>query len=69
MPLTDWSAPPTGTTIQPMGSAEDTAAAKYRQMTGEPVRPLILTLAAPSIVSNLVTSIYNLCDTFFVGSL
>ena len=52
-----------------MGSAEDTAAAKYRQMTGEPVRPLILTLAAPSIVSNLVTSIYNLCDTFFVGSL
>ena len=52
-----------------MGSKEDTAAAKYRQMTEEPVRPLILTLAAPSIVSNLVTSIYNLCDTFFVGSL
>lgn len=38
-------------------------------MTEEPIRPLILSLAAPSIVSNLVTSIYNLCDTFFVGSL
>ena len=38
-------------------------------MTEEPIRPLVLSLAAPSIVSNLLTSIYNLCDTFFVGSL
>lgn len=61
--------PPAGTTIQRMENQKDAATAKYRQMTEEPVRPLILSLAAPSIVSNLVTSVYNLCDTFFVGSL
>jgi len=38
-------------------------------MTEEPVRRLVLSLAAPSILSNLVTSIYNLTDTFFVSSL
>lgn len=38
-------------------------------MTEEPVHKLILSLAAPSILSNLVTSIYNLSDTFFVSSL
>jgi putative MATE family efflux protein len=69
VPLAVASAPPGGTTIQRMSEGKDTAAAKYRQMTEEPIRPLILSLAAPSIVSNLVTSIYNLCDTFFVGSL
>ena len=42
---------------------------KFRQMTEEPIRPLILSLATPSILSNLVTSIYNLSDTFFVSSL
>ena len=42
---------------------------KFRQMTEEPVHKLILSLAAPSILSNLVTSIYNLTDTFFVSSL
>ncbi|MGI6755269.1 MAG: MATE family efflux transporter [Atopobiaceae bacterium] len=42
---------------------------KYRQLTEAPVKPLILSLAAPSIVSNLVTSIYNLSDTFYIGGL
>lgn len=42
---------------------------KFRQMTEEPIRPLIVALAAPSILSNLVTSIYNLSDTFFVSAL
>lgn len=42
---------------------------KYRQMTGQPVRPLILRLCLPAIISNLVTTAYNLTDTFFIGQL
>lgn len=42
---------------------------KHRQMTESPVGPLILSLAAPAIVANLVTVLYNLADTFFVGRL
>ena len=42
---------------------------KRHEMITAPVRGLILSLAAPSIVANLVTSVYNLSDTFFVGQL
>jgi len=38
-------------------------------MTETPCKKLILQMAIPSIVSMLVTSIYNLADTFFVGKL
>ena len=40
---------------------------KYIQMTQEPVEGLICRLAAPCIISMLVTSFYNMADTFFVG--
>lgn len=46
---------------------DDAADRKYRQMTEEPIRPLVLGLAWPSIVSNLVTTVYNLADTYFIG--
>ena len=39
----------------------------YREMTTRPVPGLILSLAAPTILSMLVTSFYNLGDTFFVS--
>ena len=42
---------------------------KFRRMTEEPVEKLVLSMAAPAIVSMLVTSIYNMADTFFVGRL
>ena len=42
---------------------------KHREMTEKPVGGLILSLAAPAIVANLVTVVYNLADTFFVGRL
>ncbi|WP_126029812.1 MATE family efflux transporter [Bifidobacterium callimiconis] len=45
------------------------ADAKYRQMTGSPIRPLILRLCLPAVISNLVTTAYNLTDTFFIGQL
>mgnify|MGYP003819223527 CR=1 FL=1 len=40
---------------------------KYHQMIETPVPGLICTLAVPTIISMLVTSIYNMADTFFVG--
>ncbi|MBT1172039.1 MATE family efflux transporter [Bifidobacterium sp. MA2] len=38
-------------------------------MTESPVRPLILKLCLPAVISNLVTTAYNLTDTFFIGQL
>ncbi len=42
---------------------------KFRQMTEPPVGKLICGLAIPCIISMLVTSIYNMADTYFVGQL
>ena len=42
---------------------------KFQQMTQPPVHKLICKLAVPCIVSMLVTSFYNMADTFFVGML
>lgn len=41
----------------------------YQFLTTAPVGRVIGTLALPTIVSMLVTSLYNLADTFFVGRL
>ena len=43
--------------------------AQYEKMTGAPIPRLVLTLAAPTVVSMLVSSIYNMADTFFVSQL
>ena len=40
---------------------------KYVRMTTRPVGRLVTELAGPSIVSMLVSGIYNLADTFFIG--
>lgn len=42
---------------------------QYEKMTTAPVAGLILSLALPSIVTMLITSVYNLADTFFVGKI
>ena len=43
--------------------------AQYRKMTETPVPKLIVGLSIPTIISMLVTNIYNLVDTGFVGKL
>ena len=48
---------------------EDYGDTKYIKMTTEPVEKLIGKLAVPTIISMLVTSFYNLADTFFVRQL
>lgn len=40
---------------------------KYKKMTTAPVEKLVCEMAVPTIISMLVTSFYNMADTFFVG--
>ncbi len=42
---------------------------KYREMTESPVEKLVLKLAVPTIVSMLITTFYNMADSFFVGKI
>lgn len=42
---------------------------KFVQMTTTPVPKLVCSLAVPTIISMLVSSFYNMADTFFVGKL
>jgi len=41
----------------------------YKKMTQTPVSKLIIRLGIPTTISMLITSIYNLADTYFVGTL
>lgn len=51
---------------QTLGGAKEE---KFIRMTTRPVEKLICRLAIPTIISMLVTSFYNLADTFFVRHL
>ena len=42
---------------------------RYQMMTQAPVKRLILKMSVPTIISMMVTSIYNMVDSFFVGHL
>ena len=42
---------------------------RYTMMTETPVSRLIPRLAVPTIISMLVTAIYNMADTFFVSQI
>ena len=42
---------------------------QFERMTTEPVGKLLFTLSVPTIISMMVTNIYNLVDTAFVGAL
>ena len=41
----------------------------YKKMTETPVSKLVTLLGIPTIISMLITNIYNLVDTYFVGTL
>ncbi|MBR3231711.1 MAG: MATE family efflux transporter, partial [Lachnospiraceae bacterium] len=40
---------------------------RHIYMTTTPIRKLIVRLAIPTIISMLVTGLYSMADTFFVG--
>ena len=41
----------------------------YTYLTSAPIHRVILTMAVPTIISMLVTNLYNMADTFFVGKI
>ncbi len=43
--------------------------AEFRRMTEAPVPGLVMSLALPTVLSQMITSIYNMADTFFVTGL
>ncbi len=49
--------------------SESSMDAKYIRMTQTPVESLICRLAVPTIISNLITTFYNMADTFFIGKI
>lgn len=52
-----------------MSDTESKEAKKYKKMLEAPVKPLIASLALPSIISMLCTSFYNMADTYFVSKI
>jgi putative MATE family efflux protein len=42
---------------------------KYQEMVGAPLNGLILRMAIPSVISLMITAVYNLADTYFVGQI
>lgn len=45
----------------------ETATAQYQKMTETKISKLIIMLGIPTTISMLVTSVYNMADTYFVG--
>lgn len=52
-----------------MQKGQKDQAKKYIRMTTTPVKRLIIQLAIPTMISMMITSIYNMADTFFVGQI
>ncbi len=46
-----------------------TQEAKLRRMTETPIAKLMFTLSAPTIASMLISALYSIADTFFVGKI
>ena len=42
---------------------------KHHMMINEPIDKLIMKMAIPTVIAMLVTSIYNMADTYFVSQL
>lgn len=62
---TDWPVPEE--TGRERSSLDNTANDRKEQLTGMPIPKLVTYMAIPSIISMLVTGIYNSADTYFVG--
>lgn len=48
---------------------KQTSDQQYNRMTQTPVHSLVIQLCIPTVISMLVTNIYNMVDTAFVGKL
>ncbi|MBD8930030.1 MAG: MATE family efflux transporter, partial [Clostridiales bacterium] len=50
-------------------NSNEAADAQYNKMINTPVRNLIFTLSVPTVISMLITMIYNMADTYFVSKI
>lgn len=54
----------------PAGQAGDSSAIRqYKKMTETPIPRLIASLSVPTIISMLITTVYNITDTYFVSKI
>jgi putative MATE family efflux protein len=52
-----------------LGMPDDATERMRHRMLTEPTNRLILQLAVPAVVANLVSTIYNLADSYFIGQI
>lgn len=52
-----------------MSKVKTADVAHYNKMVNTPVSKLVITLGIPTTISMLITNIYNMADTYFVGTL
>ena len=50
-------------------NANTLSSAQYSKMVETPISKLITSLAIPTVISMLVTALYNIADTFFVSQI
>lgn len=48
---------------------ESSADSQYKKMTETPVGKLIISLSVPTVISMLITNIYNMADSYFVSKI
>ena len=49
--------------------SEDLQQQKFQRMTTAPVERLVCSLAVPSVIGMLISSFYNMVDTFYIGKI
>ena len=49
--------------------SDKTLDSQFKRMTEGKLEPLIVKLAVPTIISMLISSVYNMADTYFVGKI
>lgn len=47
----------------------DSAKKQFIKMTQTPIKKLIVSLALPTVISMLITTVYNITDTYFVSKI
>ncbi|MDE6412305.1 MAG: MATE family efflux transporter, partial [Eubacterium sp.] len=52
-----------------MKSKQNEAENQFKKMTETPVHSLIASLAVPTVISMLITTVYNITDTYFVSKI
>ena len=57
------------TVEQKLNNVEEREYAQFKKMTQTPVPKLVISLGIPTMLNMMVTSLYNLADTYFVSGI